>query len=69
MAPTHLDIHDHPVPSRLADKREVLALVTEVGKHGAGSIAFLPASAIGGLNEADQEYLIEIGQASGLRRG
>lgn len=66
MAPTHLDIRDRPVPSRLADKREVLTLVEEVGKHGAGSIAFLPSSAIGGLTEADQEYLIEIGQRSGL---
>jgi len=66
MAPTHLDIHDRPVPSRLADKREVLALVAEVGRSGAGSIAFLPSSAIGGITKEDQEYLIEIGQASGL---
>ncbi|HLG87973.1 MAG TPA: amidohydrolase family protein [Alphaproteobacteria bacterium] len=66
MAPTHLDIQDRPVPSRLADKKEVLTLVAEVGKHGAGSIAFLPASAIGGLNEADQNYLIEIGSTAGL---
>jgi N-acyl-D-amino-acid deacylase len=66
MAPTHLDIHDRPVPSRLAEKREVLALVAEVGKAGHGSIAFLPSSAIGGITPEDQEYLIEIGQASGL---
>jgi N-acyl-D-aspartate/D-glutamate deacylase len=66
MAPTHLDIHDRPVPSRLAEKREVLALVAEVGKAGAGSIAFLPSSAIGGITKEDQEYLIAIGQASGL---
>ena len=66
MAPTHLDIQDRPVPSRLADRREVLALVSEVGRHGAGSIAFRPSSAVGGLNEADQEYMIEIGQHSGL---
>ncbi|MBV8168571.1 MAG: amidohydrolase family protein, partial [Alphaproteobacteria bacterium] len=66
MAPTHLDIHDRPVPSRLAEKKEVLALVTEVGKAGHGSIAFLPSSAIGGITKEDQEYLIEIGQASGL---
>ncbi len=66
MAPTHLDIHDRPVPSRQADKREVLALVAEVGKAGHGSIAFLPSSAIGGITPEDQDYLIEIGQASGL---
>lgn len=66
MAPTHLDIYDRPVPSRLADKREVLALVAEVGKAGHGSIAFLPSSAVGGITVEDQEYLIEIGQTSGL---
>jgi N-acyl-D-aspartate/D-glutamate deacylase len=61
MAPTHLDIYDRPVPSRLAEKKEVIALVTEVGKYGSGSIAFLPSSAIGGITPEDQEYLIEIG--------
>jgi N-acyl-D-amino-acid deacylase len=66
MAPTHLDIYDRPVPSRLAEKKEVIALVTEVGRAGHGSIAFLPSSAIGGITVEDQEYLIEIGQASGL---
>jgi len=66
MAPTHLDIHDRPVPSRLADRREVFTLVEEVGKHGSGSIAFLPASAVGGLNDEDKDYLIEIGRRSGL---
>jgi N-acyl-D-aspartate/D-glutamate deacylase len=66
MAPTHLDIYDRPVPSRLAEKKEVIALVTEVGRAGHGSIAFLPSSAIGGITKEDQELLIEIGQASGL---
>ena len=66
-APTHLDIYDRPVPSRLAEKKEVLALVAEVGQGiGHGSIAFLPSSVIGGVTKEDQEYLIEIGQAAGL---
>ena len=65
-APTHLDIHDRPIPSRLADKRELLALAEELGRHGAGSIGFLPESSIGGLNDEDKEYLIEIGRRSGL---
>lgn len=65
-APTHLDIDGRPVPSRLAEHREVLALAEEVGRHGAGTIAFLPFSAIGGLDRADMDYLIEIGKASGL---
>jgi N-acyl-D-aspartate/D-glutamate deacylase len=65
-APTHLDIYDRPVPSRLAEPKEVIALVTEVGKHGAGSIAYLPSSAIGGITKEDQEFMISLGQASGL---
>ncbi len=65
-APTHLDIHDQPVPSRLAEPKEVIALVTEVGRHGAGSIAYLPSSAIGGITKEDQEFMISLGQASGL---
>jgi len=65
-APTHNDISGRPVPSRLAARDEVLALAEEVGAYGAGSICFLPASAISGMNEADLEYLIEIGTASGV---
>lgn len=65
-APTHLDIDGRPVPSRVAERQELLALARQVGRHGAGSIAFLPASAIGGLDDRDKEYLLALGQASGL---
>ncbi len=65
-APTHLDLDDRPVPSRLADRRELLALAEEAGRAGAGSIAFLPASAIGGLDHDDEEYLIALSRVSGL---
>jgi N-acyl-D-amino-acid deacylase len=65
-APTHLDLADRPVPSRLADHDELRALVEEAGRAGAGSIAYLPASAVGGLDHADEEFLIELGRASGL---
>jgi N-acyl-D-aspartate/D-glutamate deacylase len=64
-APTHLDIDDRPVPSRVAERREMLALAEEAGKAGAGSIAYLPASAIGGLDAEDEDYLIELSAASG----
>ena len=66
-APTHIDIHGQPVPSRLADKREVMALVREVGEFGRGSITFLPSSAIGGITKEDQDYLIEIGRQAACR--
>jgi len=65
-APTHLDLRGRPVPSRLAAHEELIALAEEVGRFGAGSIAFLPASSIGGLDHVDEEYLIALGRASGL---
>jgi N-acyl-D-amino-acid deacylase len=65
-APTHFDLDDRPVPSRVADRDEVAALAEEVGRAGAGSIAYLPASAIGGLDATDEEYLIRLGRVSGL---
>jgi N-acyl-D-aspartate/D-glutamate deacylase len=65
-APTHMDINGRPVPSRLADRKEVLALAEEMGLFGSGSICFLPESAIGGLTEADGDLLIEIGCKSGV---
>jgi N-acyl-D-aspartate/D-glutamate deacylase len=65
-APTHLDLDDRPVPSRLSDHAELCALVEEAGRAGAGSIAYLPASAVGGLDHADEDFLIELSQASGL---
>ncbi len=65
-APTHLDIHDRPVPSRFSDERELVALAEEVGRHRSGSIAFLPKSAIGGLNEEDMALLTRLSLKSGL---
>ncbi len=65
-APTHLDLQGRPVPSRFSDRDELLALADEVGRFGAGSIAFLPASSIGGLDSEDMAYLIELGRRSGL---
>lgn len=65
-APTHLDTAGRPVPSRLASATEVLALADVLGELGRGSVGFLPASAIGGLDRADEDYLIEIGRRAGL---
>jgi N-acyl-D-aspartate/D-glutamate deacylase len=65
-APTHFDIDNRPVPSRLSDRGELLALAEAVGRFGAGSIAFLPASSIGGLDEDDKQLLIDLGRISGL---
>jgi N-acyl-D-aspartate/D-glutamate deacylase len=64
-APTHFDIDQRPVPSRVAERDELLALADELGRIGRGSMAFLPASSIGGLDDEDKAYLIELGRRSG----
>jgi N-acyl-D-amino-acid deacylase len=65
-SPSHLDIAGRPVPSRFAEHEELIALAGEVGRYGAGSVAFLPLSAVGGLNREDEDYLIALAKASGL---
>jgi N-acyl-D-amino-acid deacylase len=65
-APTHNDIHGRPVPSRLAARDEILALAEEVGRYGAGSICYLPASAVSGMTKDDLAFLLEIGKISGV---
>jgi N-acyl-D-aspartate/D-glutamate deacylase len=65
-APTHFDLDDRPVPSRVADRDELAALVEAAGDAGGGSIAFLPASAIGGLDAEDERYLVRLATVSGL---
>jgi N-acyl-D-aspartate/D-glutamate deacylase len=65
-APTHLDLDDRPVPSRVASRDEFAALAQAAGEAGAGSIAFLPSSAIGGIDAEDEDYLIRLGSVSGL---
>lgn len=64
-APTHFDINDLPVPSRLAEREELLALADVLGRIGKGSFAFLPYSSIGGLDDDDKALLIELGRRSG----
>jgi N-acyl-D-amino-acid deacylase len=65
-APTHLDIAGRPVPSRFAEHDELLALAEEVGRYGSGSVAYLPFSAIGGIDKDDEDFLIALAKASGL---
>ncbi len=62
--PTQVDGDDRPIASRFASKQELRALVEEAGRAGAGSIAYLPESVIGGLNPEDEELLVELGQIS-----
>jgi N-acyl-D-amino-acid deacylase len=64
--PTQVDGDDRPIPSRFSGRDELVALCEEAGLAGGGSIAYLPKSVIGGLDEEDEELLIEIGRKSRL---
>ena len=65
-APTHVDQANRPVPSRCASFEEVAELATAAGEGGAGSIAYLAASAVQGYDARDRERLIELAHRSGL---
>ncbi|MET0239495.1 MAG: amidohydrolase family protein [Sphingobium sp.] len=65
-APTHLDVHGRPVPSRLSDEAELSALVTVVGQHKSASITYLPKSAIGGMVQEDLDLLIRLSHKAGV---
>src|SRR5215468_2077118 len=66
LAPTHVDQFNKPVPSRHAAFDEIAALVETTGEGGAGSISFLPETAVRGLDERDRSRLIELARRSGL---
>jgi N-acyl-D-aspartate/D-glutamate deacylase len=65
-APTHLDLADRPVPSRLASLDELRALADAVGSYARGSIAYAPVSAVEGIDAADRELLIELAARGGV---
>ena len=56
-APTHLDLADRPVPSRLSSLDELRALADVVGRFGRGSIAYAPESAVEGIDAGDRDLL------------
>jgi N-acyl-D-aspartate/D-glutamate deacylase len=66
LAPTHLDLADRPVPSRLATLDELRSLADAVGMFGRGSIAYAPESAVEGIDAADRDLLIELSRRGGV---
>jgi N-acyl-D-amino-acid deacylase len=65
-APTHLDMADRPVPSRLATPDELRALADAQGRTGIGTIAYAPESAVEGIDESDRALLIELAGRAGV---
>lgn len=65
-APTHLDLADRPVPSRLSTLDELRALADAVGVRARGSIAYAPGSAVEGIDADDREFLIELSRRGGV---
>ena len=65
-APTHLDMADRPVPSRLATRDELRALADAQGRTARGSIAYAPESAVEGIDAADRDLLIELAARAGV---
>lgn len=64
-APTHLDMADRPVPSRLSTRDELRALADAQGRHGRGTIAYAPESAVEGIDATDRDLLIELARRAG----
>ena len=65
-APTHLDLADRPVPSRLASLDELRSLADAQGRHGLGSLAYAPGSAVEGIDATDRDLLIELARRAGV---
>ena len=65
-SPTQIDGEDRPIASRFASLDELRQLVEETGLSGGGTISYLPKSVVGGLDTADEDLLIELGQLSRL---
>jgi N-acyl-D-aspartate/D-glutamate deacylase len=59
-APTHWDLADRPVPSRVSSHAELEALAREAARANAGSISYLPFSSVNGLQDPDKALLIRM---------
>ena len=65
-APTHLDMADRPVPSRLSSRDELRALADAQGRRARGSIAYAPESAVEGIDATDRDLLIDLAGRAGV---
>jgi N-acyl-D-aspartate/D-glutamate deacylase len=64
VSPTHAGTKGQPVPTRLANNDERLALGRTLGEYNRGVIEILPPGA-GQPDEADRQHLLEVARVSG----
>ncbi len=64
ISPTHVCPNGDPVPSRLADDDELVALAGVMGEYNRGYIEIIPRTAIHGLDAGDRELLWRMAQAA-----
>jgi len=66
-APTHWDLDDRPVLSRVAAHSEVMSVAAALGRIGKGSIGYLHSSAaLYGMNDEDEEFFLALARAAGV---
>ena len=65
VSPTHVGPGGAPVPSRMADDRELLELARVMTEYNRGYIEIIARSFLWGLNEADQTLLKNMALVSG----
>ena len=64
ISPTHVCPNGDPVPSRLADDDELVALAGVMAEYNRGYIEIIPRTAIHGLDAGDRELLRRMAQAA-----
>ncbi len=65
LSPTHVLANGGPVPSRLADDDELLALAQTLAKRKTGSIGIIPRTVIAELSDGDLDLLYRLSMTSG----
>lgn len=65
ISPTHVRPTGEPVPSRLADDEELVALAAVMGEYNRGYIEILTRDFLWGLSERDKALLMRLSRAGG----
>jgi N-acyl-D-aspartate/D-glutamate deacylase len=65
LSPTHVLADGGPVPSRLADDDELLALARTLARRNTGSIGIIPRTVIAELSQGDLDLLYQLSKTSG----